>query len=514
MRAARCPSVLASILLLAAGCTGGVVAAPNDTGDPGATADAGPVDAGGDDGGATDGGTNAGADAGGWDGGDTLPDGGLIGGPIVPVDPWVTAVLASWNHYAGDTDGDGKLCGNWGNLTSAELDFDAFTHLVYLGLTARPDGTLPEVACDQNLDPDKLLDIVPAAHAHGRPILISLGGGSALAQAMNDDTARTALVDHLATFVTTWGFDGVDLDLEPVAATDQGPYVAFAEQLRARLDTLTPAVGTRMRLTASAVVNRPALFARLQDTFDQVNLLSFELMGLWSGWPSWHGSALYQAGVVSLDAFPVPVPSVSGLARAHLAAGIPRRHLGVAIPFTGTLWVNVAQADVEHQRCTGEGITAPGAFWSYHDAGGHRVDCADRATAQVMSAVPYYNLARYLALGTPSYDPGAAASYLGLKQTVIALDLDGDGDTWDGFTLGSARGYEGNALGTPEDLFVSYESPKAIGAKLDYVRAQGLGGVVIWELGAGYFRDGDPGDPTGPRDPLLQAVKQAAGLPR
>ena len=131
-----------------------------------------------------------------------------------------------------------------------------------------------------------------------------------------------------------------------------------------------------------------------------------------------------------------------------------------------------------------------------------------------MSAVPYYNLARYLALGTPSFDPGAAASYLGLKQTVIALDLNGDGDTWDGFTLGSARGYEGNGLGTPEDLFISYESPKAIGAKLDYVRAQGLGGVVIWELGAGYFRDGDPGDPTGPKDPLLQAVKQAAGLPR
>ena len=132
-----------------------------------------------------------------------------------------------------------------------------------------------------------------------------------------------------------------------------------------------------MLLTASAVVNRPALFARLQDTFDQVNLLSFELMGLWSGWPSWHGSALYQAGVVSLDAFPVPVPSASGLARSHLAAGIPRRQLGIAVPFTGTLWVNVAEADVDNQRCTGEGITAPGAFWSYHDAGGHRVDCID-----------------------------------------------------------------------------------------------------------------------------------------
>jgi hypothetical protein len=41
--------------------------------------------------------------------------------------------------------------------------------------------------------------------------------------------------------------------------------------------------------------------------------------------------------------------------------------------------------------------------------------------------------------------------------------------------------------------------------KLTYVRQQGLGGVIIWELGGGY-RDSQP---TGKKDALLQSVKRA-----
>ena len=59
--------------------------------------------------------------------------------------------------------------------------------------------------------------------------------------------------------------------------------------------------------------------------------------------------------------------------------------------------------------------------------------------------------------------------------------------------------------GTANDLFVTFENPRSIQAKVDYVHTRGLGGIAIWELAAGYERD----RPAGERDELLQAVKTA-----
>ena len=54
--------------------------------------------------------------------------------------------------------------------------------------------------------------------------------------------------------------------------------------------------------------------------------------------------------------------------------------------------------------------------------------------------------------------------------------------------------------------FVSYDDAESISKKIAWVRSEGLGGVILWELGGGYR----PAQPPGKRDPLLQAVKAAA----
>ncbi|MCU0780486.1 MAG: hypothetical protein MUF04_05210 [Akkermansiaceae bacterium] len=54
-------------------------------------------------------------------------------------------------------------------------------------------------------------------------------------------------------------------------------------------------------------------------------------------------------------------------------------------------------------------------------------------------------------------------------------------------------------------LFISFDNPAACRAKADFATRQGLGGVMIFELGGGYR----PGEPAGVCDPLLQAVKEA-----
>ena len=57
--------------------------------------------------------------------------------------------------------------------------------------------------------------------------------------------------------------------------------------------------------------------------------------------------------------------------------------------------------------------------------------------------------------------------------------------------------------------FVSYDDARLCALKIAYVKQQGLGGVIIWELGGGYRANQPPGQ----RDPLLQAVKKAELAP-
>jgi chitinase len=53
--------------------------------------------------------------------------------------------------------------------------------------------------------------------------------------------------------------------------------------------------------------------------------------------------------------------------------------------------------------------------------------------------------------------------------------------------------------------FVSYEDETSIAAKGAFVRAQGLGGTIIWTISQDHLAD----RPEGQRDPLLDAVKAA-----
>src|SRR5690606_10783827 len=57
-----------------------------------------------------------------------------------------------------------------------------------------------------------------------------------------------------------------------------------------------------------------------------------------------------------------------------------------------------------------------------------------------------------------------------------------------------------------EDEFVSFDNEKSLAEKVVFARQNQLGGIMIWELSAGYLAS----RPSGARMPLLSAVKQAS----
>ncbi|HKI46207.1 MAG TPA: glycoside hydrolase family 18 protein [Balneolales bacterium] len=353
---------------------------------------------------------------------------------------WVSAYLASWNHYAPPG-------GNWGNLPTNAIDWNAFTQLIYFALPAKPDGQVKPVEPGQNVNPDRVKAIIAAAHSHGKPVLISIGGWGhykTFSHAITDGN-RSNFVTSLVQLLRKWNFDGIDLDMEPIKNKDVSNYQEFIKELHRALQKVKVPVGGTPLLT---VVTRwqPEMFAKLYRYFDQVNLMTYDLSGAWHGWVSWYNSAIYDAG----HSFPgsnKPLPSVNQIVEKFIKAGVPRSKLGIGIDFYGYIW---------------KGVSKPGEGWTFR-------------APKVKSNVPYTTIMeKYYQQNRYRWNNKTESAYL---------------------TVNDGK----------DKLFITYDSKQTVKAKVHYAAEKKLGGIFIWELSASYFRKAESGE----HDELLDAVKSS-----
>ncbi|HKI46440.1 MAG TPA: glycosyl hydrolase family 18 protein, partial [Balneolales bacterium] len=362
---------------------------------------------------------------------------------------WVTAYLASYNNYVLPT-------GNWGDLPTDAIDWSAFTQMDYFALNAKSDGSLSTIAAYQNFSPDRLTSIVTAAHTAGKPILFTVGGWGnhdAFASAISSSN-RTAFINNLISVMTKWNFDGIDIDMEPINSGDVSNYTAFIKQLYNALQQHKTPVLSKPMLTC-ATSWQPAMFAQLQSYFDEINLMTYDMSGAWQGWVTWHNAPVYD-GSITFPGSSKKVPSIDDDINSYTAAGVDAKKLGIGIDFYGYVWSGGTGTS------TG-GVTAPDQSW--------------QTAPTVTDNVAYHDIMdQYYQSGNVKWDSKADAAYISIDQS-----------------------------GSANDKFISYDNEKSIQAKFQYMRDKGIGGVIIWELGAGYRSN----QPAGQRDLLLQAVKQA-----
>lgn len=364
-------------------------------------------------------------------------------------EPWVTMYFAAWTHRVGESDG-------W--VRTEDIDWDAFTQMVYFALRAESDGSVCCTDESGRMRPARVAAIVEAAHAHRKPVLIAIGGWGnyePFRAAIRSGT-RARFVSTLVEYMARWGFDGIDVDMEPIQAGDRADYIAFVRELRAAMDAHTSPMLGRPRLTA-AVQWEPSIFAAIQDVMDEINLMTYDMSGRWSA-QSWHNAPLRRGRTTDVSA--------ETEVERFVAAGVDPARLGIGIDFYGYTWQGGRRADA-----TGEGMTAPEQRW----LGGSPPTVTDNVSFRDLAA-------RYGLTGDGSthplyrWDPVAGAAYLSVDRP-----------------------------GSADDVFVSYEDARAIRDKLAFVRERGLGGVIVWELGGG-FRDTAP---PGERSVLLDAVRAA-----
>lgn len=348
-------------------------------------------------------------------------------------------------------------------LPVSEIDFGVITHVILFAVVPKADGSLDQNA--NQLDTPTAVDLTRRAHAAGRKALLCVGGaGSAPGFREAASSHRAFLVTNLLRLMKSWDFDGLDLDWEPLAASDAGLFADLVLELRSALRAL-PAPGMlTTAVSAYPVYGDPpnssyALFATLQAQFDQINIMTYDLSGAYAGWVSWFNSPLFDGGF-RFSTSGTLVPSVHGALANFLSNGVASCKLGIGIAFYGDVW---AGGD---GTSTG-GVCLPRQSW---------------ASPPTVTQIPFSEImSTYYQTNLYRWDTNAQAAYLTIDNP-----------------------------GSADDRFISYDDEHTCQAKVQFAQSQHLGGIMIWQLAFGHRLD----QPNGQRDPLLRAITEALSSPK
>jgi GH18 family chitinase/lysophospholipase L1-like esterase len=325
------------------------------------------------------------------------------------------------------------------------IDFTAITHIALAHWLTAADGTLQPSAMD-TLGPS----IVSAAHHSARKVIMMLGGSddSHFVTAANP-TNRATLVNSILKKIDSLNLDGVDLDWE--TNIDNPDFAALARDLRQARPDLIITVPIDASLGGSA-----RLASALAPYCDQLNMMTYGGGGSYPGWVSWYFSALAGDGLDHPS-------SVNLFVNKWRKAGVPAAKIGVGLGFYGQGWSTPVRGPLQFSGTAsvplkdlpyGASLTNGGSVlsWFYNQPG-----------------------------ATYMYDAGLP------QQPSITIPSGLTPPGWSG----------------PPITWVTYEDEGSVTAKAAYVKANGLGGVIIWTLNQGAT------DPTTGRNPLLDSVKRA-----
>lgn len=344
-------------------------------------------------------------------------------------------------------------------MPASNIDFTALTHIIHFSVVPNTDGTLNSSANGVSLA--NSTDIVTRAHAAGKSVLICVGGASSETdfEAATSNATLSAFVNNLTNFMVARNYDGIDIDWEPLTAADGPQFTNLVYSLRSALNQFP---GHKL-LTVAAGAYPPygdppaaeyTMYAVLQNQFDQINIMTYDLSGPYGGWVTWFNSPIYDGGY----RFPSTgglVPSVNGAVTNFIGNGVSPARLGIGVAFYGYVWEGGAGTS------TG-GVTQPRQSWTN----------APTVTMPAYTTI----ISTYYQSNLYHWDTNAQAAYLSITNTDPA-----------------------------DDMFISYDDQRTCQSKVSYARNEGLGGVMIWELSQDY-QSGQP-------DPLLEALKQALATP-
>ncbi|HCR4044486.1 TPA: glycoside hydrolase family 18 protein [Citrobacter freundii] len=395
--------------------------------------------------------------------------------PLLAALPLLCASVVSANSLmsVGYFNGGGDVtAGPGGDIN--KLDVRQITHLNYsFGLVynnekdetndALKDASkLHQIWLSQKVQDDLLKIPQLRKQNPNLKVLLSVGGWGARGfsgAAATKDT-RAVFIQSAQEIIAKYGLDGIDLDWEyPVNGAwglvesqpaDRANFTALLTELRAALGhkkLLTIAVGANAESPKSWVDVKA-----IAPSLDYINLMTYDMA---------YGTQYFNSNLYDSTQWPTVAAadkySADFVVSNYLAAGLKPSQMNLGIGFYG----RVPKRAVE-----------PGIDWSKPDAQKNPV------------TQPYFEPAQIELFKSLGVDL-SKDTYVKYNDIVAKLINDPQkrfSQHWDNEAKVpwlSVQSADGKTL-----FALSYENPRSVAIKADYIKSKGLGGAMFWEYGA------------------------------
>ncbi len=315
----------------------------------------------------------------------------------------------------------------------SEINYNSLTHIAVGSVKPKPDGTLDARFDKTNDDGTAMAKrIVKDAHRNNRKALLWVGGSDSndVWKAAASDENRKTFARNLLDLMDDLGYDGLDLDWEPIDAEDRDEVLALVKELRKRDPDTLITLPVMWVTSGKDRTSELAWYSDVSDYVDKIFIMTYSMTGTWSGWQSWFSSPLYG------DATKTPA-SIDSSVQAFQKAGVPNKKLGFGVGLYG--------------RCFAPPVTGP------------RMDIPSDYSWNVTS-LPYSTVLEVLK------DPEATYA-------------------WDS-TARVPYVYRPSSTRTSAYCsYLSYENEQSLTEKAQYINKNKLGGIIVWTLSLGYVPD-------------------------
>lgn len=324
-----------------------------------------------------------------------------------------------------------------------DAQWQLITHAIHNSAIVKADGGLD---FDSNsIQTARRQAAIRIAHQHNVPILFGISGWISTYQPVLDNPkTRQKLLENVIA-VLKEGYDGIDIDLEPLTEWGQEKagnpsYVAFARELKAAMRGYKPPVANHPLLMTSIMGRDCVALKDIAAQFDQVNLMLYDLSGTFQDM-TWHDSALY-SGKGNKETYPntdTPLVSVDYYVKNCTDAGLPASKLGLGINLETRLWIG--------------GVSEPRQAWGMLGSKPKHFMTAKGVPQESYTVLlsKYFNPKHY------RWDDEAKVPYLAIDNA-----------------------------GTAQDMFISFNDERSVAEKVRYQQRQNMGGIMIWNMSLDY----------------------------
>lgn len=375
--------------------------------------------------------------------------------PVLPAGSKIAmAYLGIWNWPYGAG----------GTMPTSAIDFSAWNWLTVFQVW--PDSTTDSITTgvySTTFTKANIALLSDSMHAHNGKLICSIGVSAAVFRGwlgyqrggIAADTIHV-IMGKLKNFVSSWGFDGIDIDWEQQTTADTAYWAMLMDSLGANFPS--PQIVTATGQWGSNY----AAYGRVASHITAINIMTYDMTAYASpGWNSWFQAPVYSGSEV--NALGNPNPSINMIVNDFRNAGCPANKLMIATSPVGNLWTEKSTTVMMNYNNTQFTHAGPDSFnqsWLGSWSPGNLT-----YAPQVSGDIPWYN----------SSGTGVYQKYMDAANAVYH---------WD--STHEASWISHDSTDSMYDWYMAFDDSADMRAKIQYVQDSALGGFFFYEIGEAY----------------------------